>query len=555
VQLMLPSGLCCFIAVFVTGAQGNAFLGRELPNLNLNAGNLLQELERVLGSVHRADTEARATKLEEKMSSTFKALPRDEQGRLDQAAVRYLLHRFFVDRHGWYVLGFDTEGEAWNSSSPTAVLGAHIGSETQNVFEDRLGSHGLTFHEVSLLAATLESFVHIETVQRLHSAYRVLDITQEGHATEHEAVLALDTYMLLYVLGMNHSTVTAFEVNTQWTDIEDIYPTWNETRKWIREVRKEVISEHPDSRTSFETMVRVVEEIGDRYGRWQDQECLELKETLLKYEQRSSGRVPLSTFYEAALNGQWQFSESRGYLRQLGSLDETDERRPSVVIANYVNSPTNCVASSKFYSVCCINECESLLGHLEQTITAPTATPGHIIEVIENLPSSTVDAPRKLPEKLTERLEEIASHHEGHVPFHARLFNQWLHHAYPRECPYPHMSGTSKPVAPERWMEETGENVEADEETMRWHVEEASRVGAISAGEDFENELPWSSEEELFISQVRLEEIQPRIGTAKTLHRGLTFVAMVCAATVMLMRLLTTARQVAAASFDAKVSI
>merc|ERR1719464_850347 len=225
---------------------------------------------------------------------------------------------------------------------------------------------------------------------------------------ESEAVHALETYMLMYVLGLNHSTVTTGEVNTQWKDIEEIYPTWNETKKWIHEVRKEVVSVHPESRNTFETMVRVVEEIGDRYGRWQDQECLELKETLLRYEHRSSGRVPLSTFYEAALNGQWQFSESKSYLRQLGSLDESDEGRPAVVIPNYVNSPTNCVASSKFYSVCCINECESLLGHLERTITAPTATPARIVEVIEMLPSATVDAPRKLPDKLVSRLEEIA---------------------------------------------------------------------------------------------------------------------------------------------------
>merc|ERR1719464_28011 len=323
---------------------------------------------------------------------------------------------------------------------------------------------------------------------------------------ESEAVHALETYMLMYVLGLNHSTVTTGEVNAQWKDIEEMYPTWNETQKWIHEVRTEVVSPFPESRTSFETMIRVVEEIGDRYGRWQDQECLGLKDTLLKYEQGSTGRVPLATFYEAALNGQWQFSESKSYLRQLGSLDETDELRPAVIIANYVNSPTNCVASSKFYSVCCINECEALLGHLERTVTAPAATPGRIAEVIQQLPSATVEAPRVLPKPLLDRLDEIASHHGGHVPFHARLFNQWLHHAYPRECPYPHMSGTSKPIAPDRWMEETGEHVEADEETMRWHVEEASRVGARSTDE-FENELPWSSEEELFISQVRLEEI------------------------------------------------
>jgi len=553
-QAMRLSGpLLCIGAVLLPSAQGNAFLGRDLPNLNLEASNLLEELERVLGSSHKADAEARAVKLEERMRSTFLALPRDAHDRLEPAAVRYLLHRFFVDRHGWYVLGFDAEGEAWNSSSPTAVLGAHAGAEAQEVFDEQL-SHGLSLHEVSLLAATLESFVHMETVQRLHDAYRVLGLSAEAHASEHEVVQALDTYMLLYVLGLNHSATTAEEVNTQWKDIEEIYPTWHETQKWIHEVRKEVVSPAPEARTAFETTLRVVEEIGDRYGRWQDQECVQLKDSLLKYELRDTGRVPLSTFYDAALKGQWQFSESQNYLRQLGSLDESDAAHPGVIIANYVNSPTNCVASSKFYSVCCINECEALLGHLERTLTAPRATPERIIEVIEKLPSATVEAPRVLPAQLRARLDEIAAHHDGHVPFHARLFNQWLHHAYPRECPYPHVSGTSKPIAPERWMEHTGESAEADLETMRWHVEEASKRGNIDG--EFMDELPWSGEEEFFVSHpapaAAMSE-QASVGT--TIHRGLSIVAMASAASMMLMRLLSTAKEVVSAPAVSKVYV
>ena len=39
------------------------------------------------------------------------------------------------------------------------------------------------------------------------------------------------------------------------------------------------------------------------------------------------------------------------------------------------------------------------------------------------------------------RLDEIASLHAGPVPLHSRLFRQWMHHAYPRECPYPHEAG------------------------------------------------------------------------------------------------------------------
>merc|ERR1719188_2371092 len=149
-----------------------------------------------------------------------------------------------------------------------------------------------------------------------------------------------------------------------------------------------------------------------------------MKENLLKLERPGTGRVLLQDFYNAALSGNPHFTEKQAFLRDTGILDETDPQRPSVVIPNYVNAATNCVAESRFYKVCCVNECEPLLGSLERHLAAPDAEPGRIVELVEQLPSSTVDAPRRLPAPLVQRLEEIASHHGGRVPLHGRLFSQ-----------------------------------------------------------------------------------------------------------------------------------
>ena len=105
----------------------------------------------------------------------------------------------------------------------------------------------------------------------------------------------------------------------------------------------------------------------------------------------------VKVFYQSALDGQWQFSEALPYLRQLGALDESKQGAPAVIIPNYLNGPSNCVASSKFYAVCCIDECEPLLGHVEQSVAAPDASPEFIAELVSNLPSATVSAPRELP--------------------------------------------------------------------------------------------------------------------------------------------------------------
>merc|ERR1719217_642550 len=113
-------------------------------------------------------------------------------------------------------------------------------------------------------------------------------------------------------------------------------------------------------------------------------------------EKPNTGRVPLEKFYADALtNTSWQFMESVPYLRQLGALDESDPDRVSVIIPNYVNGESNCVASSKFYSVCCIDECEELLGTLEKNIAASEAKPSRIFAEISALASNTVQAPRE----------------------------------------------------------------------------------------------------------------------------------------------------------------
>merc|ERR1719367_967463 len=128
----------------------------------------------------------------------------------------------------------------------------------------------------------------------------------------------------------------------------------------------------------------------------------------MKLENKGTGRVLLKDFYGA---GNWQFGESVDYLRQLGALDESDPNRLKVLIANYINAPSNCIASSSFYSVCCIDECEALFGQLERALAAPEATPENIVKTVSALPSATVEAPRDLPIAMRGYLDEIAHYH------------------------------------------------------------------------------------------------------------------------------------------------
>lgn len=126
--------------------------------------------------------------------------------------------------------------------------------------------------------------------------------------------------------------------------------------------------------------------------------------------------------------------------------------------------------------------------------------------------SDTVVAPRALSQALQTRLREVANLHGGRVPIHGRLFAQWMHHAFPRECPYPHEFGTTSPQTPDEWMKETGaSDSSATMEEMQQQV--ASDVcqlddnGNPKAGCNEDEDLPWSGAEELLVKSTVVKSL------------------------------------------------
>merc|ERR1739848_234658 len=116
--------------------------------------------------------------------------------------------------------------------------------------------------------------------------------------------------------------------------------------------------------------------------------------------------------------------------------------------------------------------------------------------------SSTVQAPRSLPAPLLFRLNEIAENHGGKVPLHGRLFAQWMHHAFPRECPFPHLSGTTNPLTPDEWLDMTGEEVNASTAEMQANIDRVQGEMVTTANRtmpEVEFDLPWYEEEELLV--------------------------------------------------------
>jgi len=380
----------------------------------------------------------------------------------------------------------------------------------QELFEKRLGTHGLGLKELAILASSLEHLVHVEALDRLGVSYLAKNLTQEDVLSEEEAIDLLDVYMSVYILGFLHSdlkTMTADTAQELHSNILELYPTWPETQQFLREVYRSVAPKR--DYLYFNEMENVIAEIGERYGRFQDIECRQFKDWLVAIEDSGvggAGRVRISDFYGQALNNdKWQFSESVDYLRQLGALDDSDPSNLRVIIPNYISGPSNCVASSAYYSVCCLDECEGILGRLEQLVSAPQAPASTILSLVPMISSATMPSNRTLSPWLHHRLDEIAQHHGGLVPLHGRLFAQWLHYAYPRECTFPHAAGTIDPQRPEDLIiagHATENDISANETVMKQVVADAAPVKHRVPGSETlasEESAMWSMHEELVV--------------------------------------------------------
>lgn len=448
----------CAIALCIGLADAQGAIEKDLDELShLVLAEAPREslLDVVAGAMNASQGAAylRAAKsqlpdMEVVLSPILAALPTNEEGKFDPSAVRYALHHYFVREFGWHIKGLDPLGKTWNSSSPSDTTALErMPTEVQSVMRKRLDGADFDAQDVAVLGMTLRYLIQGEFMDRLSLSYGMLDLPLQQPIAKERAEQALQFSMASYISGRNLRNVSKWQMLMIFGNIDKFYPTWNNTRSFMHDIFLSEQKQLPGGGASvnFSEVAHTTQTVNERYGRWQQGECVDLKQNLLALEEQGTGRVRLTEFYRAGLNGKWQFSESEPYLRQLGVLDDSAQSEPRVVIPNYVDSKSNCIAATRYHDLCCISECEALLGRVERSVAAPSASPDDIAKIVAALPSATVPADRVLDQVLLTRLQAIASEHNGVVPIYGRLFAQWMHHAYPRECPYPHLSGTTKP--------------------------------------------------------------------------------------------------------------
>jgi len=507
----------------------------------------LDQLEEVLGKGRRKSTEFRLESIKKSLHATFVALPKTTGGRLSQTAARYAVHRLFVQRHGWHVNGVAPTGESWSPTTSALGFGDHLPPRLRNLVEEQLGSDDFDLDELALLAATIEALIHSEAVGRLYATYKVFETELEVNLTQQGAVDMVYSCLTAYLTGANISNSTRQELEATREDVEKDFPAWVQTKNLIGDTLTKLapnLSEY-----EFSDVERTLESVSEKMGHRVDEgACQELEDRLIAIEDgNGTGRVRLSDFYTSSLNGSNpEFNERPEFLRQLGILDESDPSVPRIMIPNYLTMQANCLNVSQYYDLCCIDLCEDIMDTLERHIQAPSAMPAEIIRILNQTDTAYFKAGRVWSDAILNKLDHVAEHHGGEVPLHGRLFAQWMHFAYPNECPYPHLSGATKLVSNHAWLEQTGRSSSASKEEMHSLINATPRTSGVAACDDSEEGMClWAPEEEL-VDPVNWPAVLPAAGIAleQSPRHGVRAVLRLCAFLAMLGSSLVVMRNV-----------
>lgn len=501
----------------ITPAAANTFL---VQKVDTNGKDFKADIQAALseallgcgGEVHPE----RTSEIEKALNPMWQTLPKNEHGRIERRSLRHAVHRYFMQKSSIMIRGFEPSRPVNQSHWGVAdILHQQVPGYVEAHLESRHAQEkGFSLQDAVSLVTMLEQLIYDSDRALLDKVYG------EQRKSTHQTVSyqglkqILEEYIVHWMVG--HDPESAETLLRDRKLCEEHLPHWHglvefvlgqakalefqrqqapEARRGVTYPRKNALS----MRFSFDEVHEIVGGITRTFASFWESECLSMKMGLVNMDTHATGRVPLSRFYGTALDSEWRFGESEEYLREMGVLDETSRwKGKQVIIPNYMHAASNCIVATQHYLVCCVNECESLLSEIEARIAGPTATPAEILAIVHNMSSPLTiddDTPLHVDKSLVSQLEQVGASNGGKVPLHGRLFAQWLHYVFPRECPFPHKTGVAASVTPL----EFGDGYLATSEDMQKHASDdvAATVPSSVGKEELQWMSQWSSEEEL----------------------------------------------------------
>jgi len=492
------------------GFLTNAHPGNRLVSLEARSEELQAALGAVLGCRGNSasdDQAARTARVHKALTQIWRTLPKNQHGRVEWRLVRYMAHRHFMHRFGVLVRGLEPTIQVNASHAGEAEILSEQAPSLARQITASPAEHGFSLEDAAVMVAALEQLLFDSDAAALERVY-----ADRGHATQRrlgqeQMQMLMRDYFVRWMLGEDEEGATILIQNP--TMLDEHIPHWDAIKAMVdgevaalhyartRAPRAGFARTTFTGEYSFEDALEIAGSIGRDFAYFWEGQCQNIKASLVAMDSSAAGRVRLADFYGANKDGEWRFGESEEYLRELGALDETSAwRGKQVMIPNYMQAVSNCIVTRPHYLVCCLNECEEILGQVEAAVGAPLATEEEVLLAVGDLTNGDDDDAR-INDAMRDQLRRMAEAQGGKVPLHGRLFAQWLHHAFPRECPFPHRAGTAAARTPTQF----GESFAVSSEDVNKHVAEdivQKDLGGANTSADLGEWMSqWSEEEEL----------------------------------------------------------
>jgi len=470
---------------------------------------LMESMRTVLTGIPTHSTQIEMTKTT--LLPMWNTMPKNN-GKVDRRALRYLAYRYYMQTSSLLVRGFEPTRQVNNSHWGVAdVLSQMVPAYVESFLESQHTSqHGFSLDDAVDLTLTLERMISESQGTLLQLVFKNQGLAHHDPLSSQVLEKVIEEYMLRWMVELEEADYElllsnrsiAVEVLPNYASLQEFIHGRVRTLKFTRD------RSPPKGRArdvmmntfKFEDAHFIVSAIAKTFSSfWEQSECGPIKSHLVSMDKHNTGRVPLAQFYDQGVNAEWRFGESTDYLRDLGALDESSSLMgPQVIIANYLKAASNCFVQTAHYLICCPNDCEALLGEIESKIQEPAATPSAILSTVENMTLQLTLDEEVLPNmdtNLVQQLEQIAAKNGGLVPLHGRLFAQWMHYVFPRECAFPHKMGTVSTITPSEY----GVQYNALEADMKMHASNASVANVTLSKEALQWMSQWSEDEELIV--------------------------------------------------------
>jgi len=187
--------------------------------------------------------------LETALQPIHDSMPKDVEGVMQPQAIREVLHRFFVQRHGWFVKGLaepavEEQSEGW---VPSYLVG---------LLEQRLASRSAGPREIAAVAGAFEGLAQKEAEARLERVYGSLELPVAGKLALSDAALVVRAYLAAYTGSKSSDEVP------------------EHAAELLRRVEKSLSDLAAKGGLDLATMKRVAVAMGEQYGHFHQRQCV-----------------------------------------------------------------------------------------------------------------------------------------------------------------------------------------------------------------------------------------------------------------------------------------